>query len=129
MNQPFAKLPERTKEIILYGSGKEKVPTTYTDESRTFTQNKVFEGVIPSMGRRQKERKERYGQPEQMTRYQNSLPCEECQGYRLKPEALSVKIQGLHIGQVTEMSIGHAQAWFQGLEGQLSQKDKDISAR
>ncbi len=129
MTQPFAKLPERTKEIILYGSGKEKVPTTYTDESRTFTQNKVFEGVVPSMARRQKERKDRYGQPEKMNRYQNSLPCEACHGYRLKPEALCVKIQGLTIGQVTEMSIGHAYTWFQELGGKLTPKDKEISAR
>ena len=126
MDQPYMTLPERTQEIILYGSGKEKVPTTYIDESRTFTQNKPFEGVIPSMTRRQKER---YGQPEQMSRYQNSLPCEECQGYRLKPEALSVKIQALTIGQVTEMSIGHAQNWFHGLGEKLSAKDKEISAR
>lgn len=129
MDQPYKTLPQGTQEILLYGSGKEKIPTTYMDESRTFLQNKPFDGLIPSMMRRQKERKERYGQPEQMTRYQNSLPCEECRGYRLKPEALSVKIQGLTIGQVTEMSIGHAQTWFQGLAETLSPKDREIAAR
>ncbi|OJW55268.1 MAG: excinuclease ABC subunit A [Alphaproteobacteria bacterium 41-28] len=129
MDEPFATLPQNTKDVILYGSGGEKVPTTYHDEARTFTQNKVFEGVIPSLTRRQRERKERYGQPEEMSRYQSTLPCEDCQGYRLKPEALAVKIQGLHIGQVTEMSIAHAQAWFEELTEKLSQKEKDIAVR
>jgi len=129
LHEPYQHLPERAREVILYGSGKEKVPTTYTDESRTFTKNKPFEGVIPNLVRRQKERKERYGQPEQMSRYQNTLPCEDCQGYRLKPEALCVKIQALTIGQVADLSIEKAQHWFQALGEKLSQKDQEISAR
>ena len=129
MDESYASLPQDTKDVIFYGSGGEKISITYQDEARTFTQNKPFEGVIPSLSRRQKERKERYGQPEEMNRYQSTLPCEDCQGYRLKPEALAVKIQGLHIGQVTELSIGHAQAWFEELTEKLGQKERDIAAR
>ena len=129
MNEPYASLPEDTKNVILHGSGGERVPTTIRDEARTFNQNKPFEGVIPSLTRRQREKKDRYGQPEEMSRYQSTLPCEDCSGYRLKPEALAVKIQGLHIGQVTEMSITHAQIWFQDLTEKLTQKEKDIAAR
>jgi excinuclease ABC subunit A len=130
MDMPFKKLPERTQEIILHGSGGEVVPTTYKDEARTFTQKKAFEGVIPTLLRRQRDRKERYGQQqEEMNRYQSTLPCEECQGYRLKPEALAVKINKLHIGQVTEMSIGHGAEWFGTLADELTQKEKDIAAR
>ncbi len=129
MDQPYASLPENTKNVILFGSGGERIPTTITDAARSFTQNKPFEGVIPSMARRQKERKERYGQPEEMNRYQSTLPCEECHGYRLKPEALAVKIQKLHIGQVTEMSIGHLQSWFESLTQKLTQKEIDIASR
>ncbi len=129
MNEPFSALPQNTKDVILFGSGGEKVSTTYQDEARTFTQNKPFEGVIPSLSRRQREKKDRYGQPEEMNRYQSTLPCEDCQGYRLKPEALAVKIQGLHIGQVTELSIAHAQLWFYELAEKLTQKEKDIAAR
>jgi excinuclease ABC subunit A len=129
MDRPYADLPEVTKDVILYGSGGEKVPTTYIDEARTFTQNKPFEGVIPGLTRRQREKKERQGQPEEMNRYQSTLPCEECQGYRLKPEALAIKIHGLTIGQVTEMSIGHAQNWFQELPEKLTQKDMGIATR
>ncbi|MBS0272692.1 MAG: excinuclease ABC subunit UvrA [Proteobacteria bacterium] len=129
MNEPYAHLPERTREVILHGSGGEKISTTYKDEARTFTQNKPFEGVIPTLMRRQREKKERYGQPEEMDRYQSTLPCEDCQGYRLKSEALAVKINNLHIGQVTEMSITHAQVWFHDLMHQLTQKERDIAAR
>ncbi len=129
MNIPYATLPERTKEVILHGSGGELVPTTIQDESRTFRQNKPFEGVIPTLVRRQREKKERYGQPEEMDRYHSTLPCEDCQGYRLKPETLAVKIQGLHIGQVTELSIAHAHLWFQNLSEKLTQKERDIAAR
>jgi len=79
--------------------------------------------------RRQREKKDRYGQPEEMDRYQSALPCEECGGYRLKPEALAVKIQGLHISQVTEMSISHAESWFHELSEKLSPKERGIAAR
>ena len=129
LDEPFFTLPQRTKEIILHGSGGEIVPTTFQDGSRTFTQKKSFEGVIPSLIRRQREKKERYGQPEEMDRYQSTLPCEDCQGYRLKPEALAVKIDGLHVGQVTEMSIAHSRNWFLELAEKLSQKENDIAAR
>lgn len=129
MDEPFFTLPQKTKDVILYGSGKESLETTFTDEARTFKQNKPFEGVIPSLMRRQREKKDRYGQPEEMDRYQSTLPCEDCGGYRLKPEALAVKIQGLHIAQVTDMSIAHSEAWFQELGEKLTQKERDIAAR
>jgi excinuclease ABC subunit A len=129
MDEPFFTLPQKTKDVILYGSGKESLETTFTDEARTFKQNKPFEGVIPSLMRRQREKKDRYGQPEEMDRYQSTLPCEDCGGYRLKPEALAVKIQGLHIAQVTEMSITHCEEWFQELGEKLTQKERDIAAR
>lgn len=129
MDTPFHALPEKTQDVILYGSQGEKVPTTYVDTGRTFRQNKPFEGVIPSLERRHRERKERYGQVEEMTRYQSTQPCERCEGYRLKPEALAIKINGFHIGQVTDMSIGELQAWFQDLPSRLTQKEQDIAGR
>lgn len=129
MDEPYFSLPEKTKDIILFGSGKESIETTFQDGSRTFTQKKPFEGVIPSLMRRQREKKDRYGQPEEMDRYQSTLPCEACDGYRLKQEALAVKIQGLHVAQVTEMSITQAESWFKGLSEKLTQKERDIAAR
>lgn len=129
MHCPFDELPEKTRAVVLHGSAGEIVPTTYRDEARTFAQRKPFEGVIPALIRRQRERKERFGQPEEMNRYQSALPCEECQGYRLRPEALAVKINQLHIGQVTDLSIAHGAEWFQELPKHLSQKEKDIASR
>ncbi len=129
MDIPFQDLPERTKEVILHGSGAEKVPTTYQDETRIFTKNKAFEGVIPTLIRRAREKKERYGQIEEMTRYQSTVPCDVCEGYRLKPEALAIKIQELHIGQVTRMSIGQLEGLFQTLPEKLTPKERDIGAR
>ncbi len=129
LEESYAALPQQTKDIILYGSKGELVPTTYKDEVRTFKQNKPFEGVIPTLLRRQRERKERYGQPEEVDRYQSTLPCEDCQGYRLKPEALAVKIQAHHIGAVTEMSIAHTQSWFSALTEKVTPKERDIATR
>ncbi|MBA3813192.1 MAG: excinuclease ABC subunit UvrA [Alphaproteobacteria bacterium] len=129
MDEPFFSLPQKTKDVILYGSGKESIESNFTDESRTFKQKKPFEGVIPSLARRQREKKDRYGQPEAMDRYQSTLPCEDCEGYRLKPEALAVKIQSLPIAHVTEMSITHGEEWFRDLAEKLTQKERDISAR
>jgi excinuclease ABC subunit A len=129
MDEPFFSLPQKTKDVILYGSGKEALETTFTDSARSFTQRKPFEGVIPSLMRRQREKKDRYGQPEEMDRYQSTLPCEDCEGYRLKPEALAVKIQSLHIAQITDMSISHLEEWFGTLSEKLSQKERDIAVR
>ena len=66
---------------------------------------------------------------EELSRYMSSTTCEACGGYRLKPEALCVKIAGRHIGEVTELSIRDAVAWFAGLPAQLTAKQQEIAAR
>jgi excinuclease ABC subunit A len=66
---------------------------------------------------------------EELGRYQSETPCEACEGYRLKPEALAVKIAGKHVGQVSTLSIKHAQEWFEGLESELSEKQLEIARR
>jgi len=66
---------------------------------------------------------------EELERYQTSQQCEACKGYRLKPEALAVKIQGKHIAEVSEMSIADAGAWFQGLGKKLTTKQMEIARR
>jgi excinuclease ABC subunit A len=64
---------------------------------------------------------------EELSRYQSDRPCEACGGYRLKPQALAVKVGGLHIGQVTDMSISAARLWFDELAGRLKPKDREIA--
>jgi excinuclease ABC subunit A len=66
---------------------------------------------------------------EDLERYQDTSPCEACNGYRLKPEALAVKIAGVHIGQVCEQSIRHADTWFRDLDPKLTPKQQEIAAR
>jgi excinuclease ABC subunit A len=129
MTMPFSKLPEKTKQVILFGSGAEGVATRIQDGARTFQNTKPFEGVIPTLERRWRESKEKEGYHEEQSKYQSTQPCEVCHGHRLKPEALAVKINKHSIGQVTEFSIRDAELWFQDLPNHLTQKEMDIAQR
>ena len=82
-------------------------PSTYDDGLRSYKTTKTFEGVIPNLERRWKETESAWMR-EEIERYHSAKPCEACHGYRLKPEALAVKLAGLHIAQVSEMSIRKA---------------------
>ncbi|MBN9589592.1 MAG: excinuclease ABC subunit A [Alphaproteobacteria bacterium 64-11] len=128
MNDPWEDLPKKAKQVILHGSGEEVIKFTYDDGMRRYDTKKEFEGVIPNMERRFSETDSAWMQ-EELERYQAEAPCEVCQGYRLKPEALAVKIGAIHIGQVCEMAIRNADAWFQGIDQKLSKQQKEIAAR
>jgi len=125
---PWSELDARVQQIILYGSGDEPVAMTYEDGLRTYTTKKPFEGVIPNMQRRWRETDSSWIR-EELERYQNATTCEACTGYRLKPEALAVKIAGRHIGEVTELSILEAERWFRALKDKLTDKHNEIAAR
>ena len=94
MNTPWSKLPKKVQDAILFGSGGEAIPFTYDDGMRTYTTRKPFEGVITNIERRWKETDSQWVR-EELSRYQSDAPCEECKGFRLKPQALAVKIGGL----------------------------------
>ena len=125
---PFKNLPEKARNIILYGSGGERVPLTYDDGDRSYTTQRAFEGVVPNMERRWKETDSDWIR-EELGRYQATALCEACDGYRLKPEALAVKIDSLHVGQVAAMSIDAAARWCDGLEDALTPKQREIAQR
>jgi excinuclease ABC subunit A len=125
---PWKDLAKKFRDIVLYGSGDEIVPLAYDDGMRSYTVKKPFEGVIPNMERRWKETDSQWVR-EEFERYQSIAPCEACHGYRLKPEALAVKIGGLHIGEVTEQSILLARDWFLSLQKKLNAKQREIAAR
>jgi len=95
---------------------------------RNYRTNKPFEGVIPNMERRFKETDSNWVR-EELGKYQAVTSCEVCGGQRLKPEALAVKIRGLTISQVSEMSIAEADDWFAELNDTLSAKDQEIAYR
>ena len=121
---PWKDLPKQAKDIILYGSGDEIVPMYYS----RFATHKPFEGVIPNMERRFLET-DSPSSREELARYQSAAPCEFCHGKRLKPEALCVKIAGLDIMDVTEMSIKKALLWFNGILPNLTPKKQEIATK
>ncbi|MCC0058203.1 MAG: excinuclease ABC subunit UvrA [Hyphomicrobiaceae bacterium] len=127
MTKPWKDLPEDFREIVLYGS-LDDVTFVYDDGVRRYATEKPFEGVITNIERRWRETESNWVR-EELERYQSDQPCEACTGYRLKPQALAVKIAQLHIGEVTDMSIREAKAWFDALPGELTDKQNEIAAR
>lgn len=119
---PWKDLPEKAKQIILYGSGNVSVPMYYS----RFVTEKPFEGVIPNMERRFLET-DSMASREELSHYQSAAPCEACGGKRLKPEALAVKICGFDIMQASDMSIKNALQWFGKVEEQLSTQKREIA--
>ena len=128
METPWAKLPIKVREAILYGTGEEEIAFTYQDGTRSFSTQKPFEGVINNIARRFKETDSEWVR-EELSRYQNAHPCDACGGYRLKPQALAVKIGGRHIGEVTELSIKAANAWFAEIPATFTKQQGEIAVR
>jgi excinuclease ABC subunit A len=127
-NDPFDDLPDRAKKGILYGSGDDPVKMTYSDDQRSYDVKRPFEGVIPNMERRFRETDSSWVRDD-LGRYQTTTACDVCDGQRLRPEALAVKLDGRHISQITEMSILDARDWFTNLPKTLSAKQKEIASR
>ena len=120
-------LSKDIQEVILYGSGEEKIKFSYDDGLRRYDIKKPFEGVISNMERRYHETDSSWVR-EELEHYQDRNPCEVCKGFRLKPEALCVKIAGLHIGQVCDISIRGVHQWFVELDAKLNAKQRKIAA-
>jgi excinuclease ABC subunit A len=127
-NDPWRDLAQKHRETVLFGSGEKPITFTYDDGLRSYETTKPFEGVIPNIERRHTESDSSWLR-EELARYQSSAPCEVCGGYRLKPEALAVKIAGLHIGEVVAFSIDKSAQWFAGLDDQLTPKQREIAVR
>ena len=119
-------LPEAVRQVFLYGSGEEEIEFRYDEGGRVYTVHRIFEGVVPNMERRYKETDSAWVR-EEFEQYQNTRPCGTCQGYRLKQEALAVKIGGLHIGQIVEMSIKEAYAWVETVPAALTAQRNEIA--
>ena len=125
-NTPWKDLPAHVKQVFLYGSGDEEIQFRYDEGGRVYQVSRNFEGVIPNMERRYRETDSSWVR-EEFERYQNNRPCGTCEGYRLRPEALAVKIAGLHVGQVVQMSIREAHAWCQTVPETLSKQKNEIA--
>ncbi|MEO1961793.1 MAG: excinuclease ABC subunit A, partial [Paracoccus sp. (in: a-proteobacteria)] len=120
-------LPDHVRQMFLYGSGEDQIKFRFDDAGRVYEISRVFEGVIPNMQRRLRESDSQWVR-EEFERYQNNRPCGACNGYRLKPEALAVKIAGDHIGQVVERSIQDALDWVEDAPKHLSKQKNEIAA-
>jgi excinuclease ABC subunit A len=121
-------LPERGRDVILHGSGAEKITFVYDDGMRSYQTSRVFEGVVPNLERRWKETESAWAR-EEIERFMGRAPCHACGGNRLKPEALAVKLAGRHIGEVSALSIKAAGEWFDDLPNHLTAKQGEIAGR
>ena len=103
----FEKLPLQVQQTVLYGSGRETIRFSYEDGVRAYDVNKPFEGVVRNLERRFKET-DSESIREDIGRFMSATPCEACGGTRLRPEARAVKIDGLHVSQVTAKSVSRS---------------------
>lgn len=124
---PWQDLDDDIKHMILYGSDDE-IKFTFEDDLHTRTVKRKFEGVIPNLERRFKETDSAWAR-EEIEKYQNITNCPSCDGHRLKPETLAVKINNCHIGHVSRLPIKQARDWFTDLPNHLSTKDNAIAVR
>jgi excinuclease ABC subunit A len=119
-------LSNEVQQVFLRGSGEEEIQFRYDEGGRVYQVQRTFEGVIPNMERRYRETDSAWIR-EEFERYQNNRPCGTCGGYRLREEALAVKIAGLHVGQVVQMSIREAFNWCETVPESLTNQKNEIA--
>ena len=120
-------LSNKVKQVFLYGSGDEEINFKYDEGGRIYQVSRTFEGVIPNMERRYRETDSNWIR-EEFENFQNNRPCGSCSGYRLRPEALAVKIAKSHVGQVVQLSIKDALEWCQSVPEALSKQKNEIAS-
>jgi excinuclease ABC subunit A len=128
MHYPFNDLPEEVQKVILYGSNEEEITMNYSDGMRKQTVVKAFEGVIPNLEKRWQDADASW-MKEELGKYQSERKCQGCGGYRLRKEALCIKINDIHIGKVSEMTISNAVEWFNNLHEKLTPTQNKIAER
>jgi len=128
LDTAFESLPKDIQKLLLYGSGTTPVRFVYEDGNRSYDINKPFEGVVRNLERRYRETESDWSR-EEIGRFMTDEPCSHCLGYRLRPESLAVKIDGKHIGEITDLSVRHAHAWFEALPAKLDKKRQEIAKR
>ena len=124
LETPFRDLPRKIKDIIFYGT-KEKLRITYSNVRGTGTYDYAFEGVINTLQRRYNETSE--AMRAEFEEYMTNIECPDCYGKRLRPEVLAITINGKNISEVTELSIGKMQEFFQSLT--LTERENMIAER
>ncbi len=115
LNTPYKDLPDKIKRVILYGSGSKALKVQYEGRTMKGSLTRPFEGVIPTIERRFRETRSE-GARHYYERFMRSLTCSECQGRRLNPIALSVRIEGENIHELSQHSVGDLVNFFARLE-------------
>ena len=128
LDTAWAALPEKARNVILNGSGAEEIRFSYDDGLKSYEVKKPFEGVVKNLERRYKETESEWSR-EEIERFMTATPCEACAGYRLKPEALAVKIDRQHIGEVSTLSVKKAVEWARALPQALDAQRNEIAHR
>jgi excinuclease ABC subunit A len=128
MDAAFSKLSKTHQNIVLYGSGTDKIKLTHDsfDGSEVWEYRKVYEGVIPSLKRRHTESNSDRVRSEIET-FMTQMPCQSCQSARLRPESLAVKVADLSIAQVCKLSISDATRFFATLPARLTGRQNTIA--
>ncbi len=121
-------LPKKTQAAILHGSGEDEIKFNYDDGMRSYETKKPFEGIVTNLERRFRETESEWAR-EELAKYFTDIPCAHCNGYRLKPEALCVKVGGQHIGEVAELSVKRAGEWFEAVPKKLNKQQTEIATR
>jgi len=121
-------LPKKAQAAILDGSGEDEIRFAYDDGMRKYETKKPFEGVVTNLERRWRETESDWAR-EEIAKYFHDVPCDACNGYRLKPEALCVKVGARNISEVAELSIKRAGEWFSALPAQLTKQQTEIAVR
>ncbi|MDB5414535.1 MAG: excinuclease subunit [Rubritepida sp.] len=128
LHKGWDELPEEAQNAILHGTGKDPVTLRYKDGLRAYEVQKPFEGVIANLERRFRESDNPWVR-EDLSRYQADKPCHACNGFRLKPQSLAVKIAGCHIGEASALSIRRARDWFGAVMPTLTPQRQEIARR
>jgi excinuclease ABC subunit A len=126
LDTPWAELDETHRDVILHGSGGLPVTLRFQDGRKSYEVKKPFEGVIGNLQRRMLQTDSAWMR-EELSKYQTAQPCETCNGARLKPEALAVKIAGEDISIPTRRSVVDALAFFEQLPQRLTDQQNQIA--
>ncbi|GBQ85415.1 excinuclease ABC subunit A [Gluconacetobacter johannae DSM 13595] len=127
MDTPWRDLPQGVRDVILDG-GKDDITFLYRDGKRSYGLTKPFEGVATNLRRRMAETDSVWVR-EELSRYQSDKPCHVCQGARLRPEALSVRVAGSDIATASDLPIRRALEWFGTVEATLTPQRAEIARR
>lgn len=122
---PWKKLPKEIQDLMLYGSKGKKIKFRYDEGGRVYEVERPFEGVIPNMERRWRETDSNWIR-EEFEKYQNNRRCGACGGFRLRPEALAVKIHGVHAGELVQKSIRECLEWVEEVPKHLDAQKREI---